>query len=253
MKNLSVRILSVSCLLLVLTAQSFSQNIVVVNRRHVDPENVQEYIRRESTYWKEVAKKAIADDRLASWAIYQRIGGFDVHKEPNFTVVNVYTPEQFGKGGRHRGYLKELFPNVKEADMRVNKISTTHDLVFYRNLAYYEVAQPNVIRVNFSKAEKRGYFGMEPEIWGPFIDAQMKAGKTKVVSWAFNMLVNPRGKNASHDAVSVDGFNSLSDAIVGSNFDDDVEFPENLGELMDAHHKAEVHLYRLVASSADEE
>jgi len=212
---------------------------------------VQEYIRRESTYWKEVSRKAISEDRMTSWAVYQRIGGFDIHKDHNFVAVSTYTPEQFAKP-RQRNTLKELFPDVNEEDMRVNSISTRHDLLFYRTHAYYQVAQPNVIRVNFSKAEKRSYFRLEPEIWGPFIDEQMKAGKTKVVSWGFSSLIIPRGTETPHDAVSVDGFNSVADAIIGSNFDDDVQLPENINELMEAHHKATVHLYRLVASSDDE-
>jgi hypothetical protein len=229
---------------------------MVVNRRHVDIENMQEFNNRVRTYWRELARKEIADDRKAGWAVYQRIGGFDLHKDHNVVIVNFYTPEQFAKTGR-RSYrndtMKELFKDVKEEDIQISSISTRHDLLYYRNHAYYEVGKANIIRVNFSKSEKRGYFQMEPEIWGPFIDKQMKAGKTKVVSWGFSSLIIPRGADNQHDAVSVDGFSSLADALSGSNFDDDVEMPENLNELMDAHYKAQVHLYRLVASSDDED
>ena len=83
---------------------------------------------------------------------------------------------------------------------------------------------------------------------GPFIDAQMKSGNTNVVSWAFSSLIIPRGKNISHDAVSVDGFNSVAEAIAGSMFKDDVEFPKGIDELMDAHDKVDEEVYRLVAS-----
>lgn len=253
MNKTSKKLLGISCLALVLTAQSFSQNIMVVNRRHVDLENVEDFIHRERTYWSKVAKKMVSEDKKTGWAVYQRIGGFDVHKDHNFVIVNTFTPEQFANRTRGNANLEEMFPGVKEEDIRINKISTTHDLLFYRIQAYYEVAKPRIIRVNFSKADKRGYFSMEPEIWGPFINEQMKAGKTKVVSWGFSTLIIPRGTENQHDAVSVDGFNSMADALARFNFDEGVKLPERMSELIAAHHKTKRSLYRLIASSDDEE
>ncbi len=172
-----------------------------------------------------------------------------MNRDHNFVVVSSFTPEQFSNSGRRNSNLKKMFPGVNEDDIRVLKISTTQDVLFYRNYAYHEVAKLKAIRVNFADAKAQEYLSMEPEIWGPFIDRIMKAKKTKVVSWGFSGLSYPRGRDLPHDAISVDGFNSVSDAILGSDFDDDVEFPENIGELMDAHEKVGTIIYRLVASA----
>ncbi len=91
---------------------------------------------------------------------------------------------------------------------------------------------------------------MEPEIYGPFIDEQMKAGNTKSVSWSFSTLISPRGRDASHDAVSVDGFNTLIDAF-SSSLKSSVDRPKGMDELMASHDKAMVEIYRLVATSAE--
>ena len=252
MKNRSIQFLATICLFVTLFTQVHSQDIMVVMRVRVDPENIPEFLHKLRTYQKPAHQKAISENRLSSWNVYQRIGGFDLHKDHNFAAVRVYTPEQFANRGRLTTDLEALFPDLAEEVWQISNSITLHDQLFYRVLAYHEKATPSIIRVNFSKADKRDYFRMEPEIWGPFIDEQMKAGKTKVVSWGFSSLIIPRGTEAEHDAVSVDGFNSLEDALLGSGFDDDVQLPENIDELMAAHHKANVHLYRHVITSADE-
>ncbi len=250
MIQLRTKYFGILCLLILPLTHAFSQNIIVVQSRKAHPGKMQEYIHRENTYWKEVAKKAIADDKLTAWSIWQRVGGFDLHENHDILVVNTYTPEQFAKDENIWDF-KKVFPDADPKDVRTNGITTTHDVLYYRNLASYVISMPNYIRVNFADAKNpREYARMEPEVYGPFIDKQMKAGNTKSVSWTFSTLVNPRGRDVSHDAVSVDGFNTLIDAL-GSNLKTNVDRPKGMDELMASHDKAMVEIYRLVATSAE--
>jgi L-rhamnose mutarotase len=127
---------------------------------------MEEYIRRENTYWKEVAKKAIAEDKLSAWSIWQRVGGFNVDTDHNILVVNNYTPEQFAMEGNIWDY-KKVFPKAKGEDVVTGGMSITQDVLFYTSRAFYAVGQAKAIKVNFAKAKNpREYSRMEPEIWG---------------------------------------------------------------------------------------
>ena len=252
MKRLIPQCLGILCLVLIPLTDLFSQNIVVVQARRVEPDNMEEYIHREDTYWKEVAKKAIADDRLSAWSIWTRVGGFDIHEEHNVLVVNTYTPEQFAKGMGGIWDFKKVFPKAKAKDVLTRNISTTHDTLFYRNHEMIVKEPPQVIRVNMAKADNVGqYAEMETALWGPFIDEQMKKGTTSVVSWAFSTVLMPRGSNATHDAVSVDGYQSVSDAL-SPGFADGVSLPDGIDELFDIHEKVDIQLYRLASTVAPE-
>jgi len=247
MKKISLYCLGILCLVIIPLSDLFSQNIVVVQARRVEPENMQEYVHRENTYWKNVAKKAMADDRLAGWSIWQRVGGFDIHEEHNILVVNTFTPEQFSKGMGGIWDFKKVFPDAKAKDVLTRNISTTHDTLFYRNHEMIVKEQPQVIRVNMAKADNVGeYASKETAMWGPFIDKQMKAGTTSVVSWAFSTLIMPRGSNATHDAVSIDGYKSVADAL-NLGFADGVSLPNGIDELFEIHDKVDIQLYQLVS------
>ncbi|MBK1878824.1 hypothetical protein [Pelagicoccus mobilis] len=244
-----LKILPILFLAITPLLETFAQNIVMITRRHVPADHMQDYANRESTYWKAVAEKHITDGSLTAWSVWRKVGGFDLNKGHNFVVVSVFTPEQFAMTHSYRKTLKSLFPDASESEMRVNKISTVKDNLMYRNLSHFHSGDAQAVRVNYSKAKSRDYYRVEPEIWGPFIDEQMKAGTTKVVSWGFYILTNPRGRGMHHDAISVDGFASVTDALLGGNFDEGVEFPENIDEIFDRHEKVESVVYSLVAKA----
>lgn len=85
MYKISLKKLGMLCLALVGGTLSLGQNnLVVVQTRRVETTNIDEFVRRESTYWKEIAKKAIEDNKLSGWSLWQRVDGFDLHQEHNF-------------------------------------------------------------------------------------------------------------------------------------------------------------------------
>ncbi len=40
--------------------------------------NRAEFIKRETTYWAEIARKAMADGNIVFWALLEKVGGYDL-------------------------------------------------------------------------------------------------------------------------------------------------------------------------------
>lgn len=250
MKKPFITVFALVCLASSPLASVYANNIIAVETRRVDGENIKEFIKRESTYAKAIAEKAIADDKLSDWQLWERIDGFDLHDDHNFLFVNIYTPEQFDLDENIWDF-NAVFPKNDLSEMQTLEISTVHDLLYYENLAFVSVEKPKIIRINYAKSSQLGlYIESEPRVWGPFIEERMKSKKTNVVSWEFSRLVFPRGTYQPHDAVSIDGFRTLGDAI-RTDFSSDTIFP-NLDELLKIHDKVEVHVYSLVARADSE-
>ena len=51
-----------------------AQEISSHQYRKVAPENMQEYLRRETTYWQKWAENEITKGNLVFWGIFQRVG-----------------------------------------------------------------------------------------------------------------------------------------------------------------------------------
>lgn len=246
MKKIGLKCFGLLCLFPGFLNTAFCQDIVVVQTRHIPPENIEEFIHRETTYWSKVAQKAIDEGKLSAWSLWQRVDGFDVDKDHNFFFVNEYTQEQFGQEGSIWDY-KKVFPDMKRSDISTFELGTVQDVLFYRNHVFIQTAPAQYIRVNFAKAsDMNRYLELETTVWQPFIREQMQAEKTTVVSWILSSLIYPGGADLPHNAVTVDGYATLKDAV-GQSYDEGVEFPD-FSEFQKVHQKAEIHLYRRVAS-----
>ena len=68
----------------------FSQNVTTHQYRRVEPENMQEYLKRETTYWQKLAESEVTKGNLTFWAILQKVGGFRPGKRiqyPNYQLI----------------------------------------------------------------------------------------------------------------------------------------------------------------------
>ncbi|MGH2566267.1 MAG: hypothetical protein ACRDE5_17240, partial [Ginsengibacter sp.] len=55
-----------------------AQGITTYQYRHVAPDKVNEFIKRETTYWSKVAQKAIDNGKMTFWALFEKVGGVDM-------------------------------------------------------------------------------------------------------------------------------------------------------------------------------
>src|SRR5687767_4126016 len=88
-KGLHLFLLTAICFLLSQTI--IAQDITTYQYRQVSPDKTGEFIKRETTYWSKVARKAIDKGTLTFWALLQRVDGADVQNAPNFLFINTYT------------------------------------------------------------------------------------------------------------------------------------------------------------------
>jgi hypothetical protein len=64
--------------------------ITVYQYYRVAPDKRAEFVRRETTYWSEVVKKAMAGGNITFWALLEKVGGYDMENTSNFLIVNTY-------------------------------------------------------------------------------------------------------------------------------------------------------------------
>lgn len=253
MKSKWIKYTGIACLLLSITTPALAQ-ILRVQGRHVPGENMGKVIELETTYWSEVARKAIKDGHMSGWRLYQQIDGMNLDDEPNLFFVNEFTPEQIG-GDENIWDFKKVFPDKEFSEIETFSMGTTKSVVYYYNLVSIAKSQPNFIRVNFAKTKNfrdlGRYLELEQSMWQPFIQEQMDSGKTNVVSWSLSRVLYPAGVDTEYDAITVDGFDTFRDAL-WTRYGDDVEFPDT-GEIWEVHHKAKIHVYQLIMAVGPEE
>ncbi len=229
-----------------------AQEIASVAHRFVEREDMAEYIKREQDYWKPIAEKAIEEGRMSVWSVWQRIGGFNMDKEPNILIYAEFDKtsdlELYGSG---TPAWKKVFPDKKFSDISVRDLFEAKAYLYQKPLVNMvsagSVEMPEIIRINFVKAPGTlsEYLRLENEVWGPFVAEQIEKGKTNVASWYLGQVIEPSGSERPYDAVTVDGFRSLA-AALDPHFDEGIEMPD-LSEFGKVHQKVKRHLYRLVA------
>ena len=229
-----------------------AQEIASVAHRFVERENMAEYIKREQDYWKPIAEKAIEEGRMSVWTVWQRIGGFNMDEEPNILIYAEFDKtsdlELYGSGAPA---WKKVFPDKKFSDISVRDLFEAKAYLYQKPLVNMvsagSVEIPEIIRINFAKAPGTlsEYLRLENEVWGPFIAGQIEKGSTNIASWYLGQVIEPGGSERPYDAVTVDGFRSLAEAL-DPHFDEGIEMPD-LSEFGKVHKKVKRHLYRLVA------
>ena len=214
--------------------------------RFVSPENTAEFIKRETTYWSEVAREAIKQGKMVKWELWQKVGGWKMDERANFVFVNIYAnKEDLDKQGEVWGLTTTVFPDKDVSEYETGSLSTIKHAIFYQIQASVGDQQAQYVRVNYAKASSVGtYTQLEDSLWKPFITEQMKAGKVKQTSWVVASVLMPVGANMPFNAITVDGYQVLSEAI-SPDFGDDAEFPD-LSALNEVHQKVYIQTYALV-------
>ena len=55
-----------------------AQGITTYQYRQVAADKIDEFIKRETTYWSKVARKAIDKGTLTFWGLFEKVGGNDI-------------------------------------------------------------------------------------------------------------------------------------------------------------------------------
>src|SRR5580765_4235115 len=97
--------------------------ITTYQYRHVPGDKIEEFIKRETTYWSKVAQKAVDNKTMSFWALLEKVGGYDLPNSSNYLFINTY-PDIDKAGAMWDASDIEKTAGVKMADMEDNSFTT---------------------------------------------------------------------------------------------------------------------------------
>lgn len=203
--------------LIALNFQPFAQ-ITSYQYRHVPGDKVDEFIKRETTYWSKVAEKAAKDKTMSFWALLEKVGGYDLPNSSNFLFINSFP--NIDKIGDVFNNV-EATAGVKMAEMETNSMSTTTSHFFLHDEGWVQDSKANpatdfnyVVMVYHNTNYADSLIKMENKHWAPFIQKAMDNDQTTQVAWGNARVLAPMGDNIKFTSVSYDLYKTLQEALM---------------------------------------
>jgi len=196
---------------------SFSQ-ITVYQYRHVPDDKVEEFVKRETTYWSKVAEKAVKDKSMTFWALLEKVGGYDMPNSSNFLFINTFpdidkTNEVFTN--------VESIAGVKMSEMETYSMSTTTSQFFLHNEGWAQDAKADpakdfnyVVMIYHDSQYADSLIGLENKYWLPFVKKAMDNNQTPMMAWGNARVLAPAGDNIKFTTVSYDLYKTLQEALM---------------------------------------
>lgn len=206
-----------------------AQGITTYQYRHVAPDKVNEFIKRETTYWSKVARKAIDNGKMSFWALLEKVGGTDMATASNYMFVNTF-PDINADLSKVFDPSK-LFPGVPMSKIETNSISTTTGDVFVMSDGWEQAANAvpakdfNYVLINYHNSSDAASFNaIEKNNWAPFIKKAMDNNQVDQKAWGNSIVLVPTGGNMKFNCLSVDLYSNLKSALTPT-WSPDVKFP----------------------------
>lgn len=202
--------------------------ISVHQYRQVPPDQMEEFIERETKYWSKVAENAVAKGNLTFWALLQKVGGFDEPNSSNILFINTYNDIDAMAGIWDP---TTVWPNVPMEQMETYSMGKLMHTVFIKPAVHVEAknAVPendyNFVKMIYHNASNPGnLIELEDKYWTPFIQSAMDSGKTKQKAWGNGMILSPSNPKMKANTISYDIYDSLKEALYPT-WDENTVFP----------------------------
>jgi len=242
---------SISCVHTTLHAQAPASSITVYQYRHVPDSKIDEFIKRETTYWSKVAKKAINNKKMSFWALLEKVGGYDLPNSANYLFVNTFS--DIDKVGEIFN-APEKITGVPLIKMETNSMSTTTAQIFLHDAGWAQAANVNpdaefhyVVMIYHTSSDADSLLSLENQYWAPFIQKAMDNKQTPQLAWGNARILSPTGDDIKFNSVSYDLFKTLKDALM-PNWSASTVFPNDglnkIGALEKGTRRSDV--YRIV-------
>ena len=206
-----------------------AQDISTYQYRQVAPENVTEFIKRETTYWSNVAQRAIDKGTLTFWGLFERIGGTNTANSPNFLFINTYKDINGNLGDIWNA--SAVYPKIPLNMIQTNTLSKVTSDVFMMDDGWQQSTKANpakdfnyVVMNYHNSSNPNSFNAIEKNNWGPFIKSAMDNNQTKQVAWGNSLVLAPTGGDMKFNCVSFDLFPDLQSALMGG-FNANTKFP----------------------------
>lgn len=245
-------------LILVMTLQTVqAQPTMVLHYRHIPSENVDEFIKRETTYWQKVAQKAIDDGKLGFWGLFEKVSVYDAQNTSNYLFINMM-PDADAEGVWDAA---AVFPDVPMEDMETWSLGKVTSQIFASPGEWVDGANAtpsehyNYVVFNYFDPESPDdWMAMESNTFKPYITEAMKNEGTSQCAWGNARIIAPLGGGMNATTISMDMFPTLQAALHPSS---PVEMAEASTEaintqwnkLQNPHHRV---IYRIVAVASSE-
>ena len=237
-----------------------AQGITTHQYRRVAPQDMQEYLKRETTYWQKFAEQEVTKGNLTFWGIFQKVGGINLEHAPNILIINTFNniDEQLNWGG-----VADLFPDVKMENINTFNMSTTTSTIYLRGLNNH-ISAPGVVPKDDFNYVKIVYHNpkstsklleFEANKWKPMVQKAMNEGKTILKGWGNARILHPSSSKFPYSSQSYDLFSSMNDAL-SPYFSEDANIADDFFADLDGNDETprSIVLYRVVAVvSAPEE
>lgn len=231
-----------------------AQEISSHQYRRVAPADMQEYIKRETTYWQKWAENEVTKGNLIFWGIFQKVGGVDQENEPNILIINSF--KDWDKGADWAS-IDGMFPDVKMENIQTQTLSVNTDQIFLRDLDNH-IQAPGVVPPNDFKYVKVLYHNtkdnakhltFEAEKWKPLVQKAMEEGKTTMKGWG-NATVISTSSDFPYSSYSYDLFSTMQEAL-SPNFNSDFVIPDGFFNDLTGNYNSDgarnVNLYRIIS------
>ncbi|MEP6596947.1 MAG: hypothetical protein ABJA71_13425 [Ginsengibacter sp.] len=214
-----------------LQLKSKAQNdssITVYQYRHVPDNKIDEFIKRETTYWSKVAEHALKNKTMTFWGLFEKVGGYDMPNSSNFLFINTFP--NIDKAGEVFTSVEKI-TGVPMAKMETNSLSSTTGQFFLHSGGWAQAANAipkkdlNYVKMIYHNTNfPDSLIALENKYWSPFIKKAMDNKQTPQMAWGNAVVLSPSGENIKFNTVSYDLYKTLKDALMPI-WDPKTEFP----------------------------
>jgi hypothetical protein len=249
---LVLRFAGILLLAIAMSNQTSAQDVIYYQYRKVPPAKVDEFLKREITYWSKVAQKAMDNGKIEFWGLFEKVSGGN-GSDANFLFVNTFKDIDEAMKGEMWDATK-VFPGVSMSKMETNTMSEVSQVMFTSPQSWQQSSkfgksdQPKFVVINYHHAsDPQGFIALENKHWLPFIKGEMETNRTRQVAWGNQIVLSPSTGKDRVSTISLDLFMTFKDALQ-PNFSGDSKLPnEGLTELQKlTSGPRDIEIYRIV-------
>jgi hypothetical protein len=192
--------------------------ITTYQYRHVPGDKIEEFIKRETTYWSKVAQKAVDNKKMTFWGLFEKIGGYDLPNSSNYLFVNTFP--NIDSAGRYVGLCrKHCWCKDGSDGNQLNEHNTSEFFLHDENWVQDAKAVPEkdfnyVVMVYHNTNYPDSLIKLEKQYWSPFIKKAMDNNQTPQMAWGNAVVLAPMGDNIKFNTISYDLYKTLQDALM---------------------------------------
>ena len=191
---------------------TFGQQVSYVQYRPVPLDKQGEFVEKETKYWAKVAKAAIDKGLMEHWSLWRKIGVTNMDG-PNYVFVNRFASLESIDQEAIWSDENVAAMGANPADVETQSFAPTFMDYWFQHEAVIPGASKYVI-VNYAMPKNLGAFIEEnKDLWMPLHKKNIEAGNLGMTSWAVMSVIYPRGNNARFSVATVDGFDTINDAM----------------------------------------